>query len=151
MTIRWEDILSYEFSFSTTNVTYLTISLNDGSTKRFSFKDEKDQIHSVNELSIFSLFFYYISQFNQANESVKKIIMKPGFLTGKRGGFVICGLVILDVIAITIHFILNPGTVMFSLMSTFIILGLIVKRKTDTAFYNKMMQSVPRAPLFDQR
>jgi hypothetical protein len=146
ITINWGNIKYYKFSFSATNVTYLTIYLLDGSIKRFSFKDEKDQNHSEKELSIFSIFFYFINQFNRANESVTKIMMKPGFLTTKTGEFVIYGLAILDIVAITIHIILNPGTSMFSFMGAFIILGLIVKRKTDKAFFNKINQSNPRSP-----
>ena len=144
--IKWGNIQSYTFNFSATNVTYLAIYLFDGSINRFSFKDEKDQNHLEKELSIFSIFFYFIDQFNRANESAARIMMKPGFLITKTGKFIIYGLVMLDIVAITIHIILNPGTSMFSFMGAFIILGLIVKRKTDKAFFNKINQSNPRSP-----
>ena len=147
LTIAWTEIQSYKCSFSSSNVIYLVIYLRDGSTKSFSFKDEKNQEQAINEKSVFSIFNYYVGQYNLNKQSESEITLKPGFLTTKSGAFVLYGLAILAVVGIVIHFALAPKTFMLSFMSFFIIMGLLVKRKTDKTLYNKISQLEPRPPV----
>jgi positive regulator of sigma E activity len=147
LTIAWAEIQSYKCSFSSSNIVYLVIYLKDGSSKSFSFKDEKSQEQALNEKSVFSIFNYYVSQYNLDKQPECEITFEPGFLTTKSGALVLYSLTILAVIGIVIHFVLAPKTFMLSFMSFFIIMGLLVKRKTDKNFYNKINQLEPRPPI----
>jgi len=142
----WADIQSFKCSFSSSNTIYLVIYLKGGSSKSFSFKDEKDQEEALNEKSVFSIFYYYVRQYNSDKKQEEEITLKPGFLTTKPGAFVLYSLVILAVIGIVIHFVLAPKTFMLSFMSFFIIMGLLVKRKTDKDLYNKINKLEPKPP-----
>ena len=144
--MTWADIESFKCSFSS-EVTYLTIRLRDGSAKNFSFKEEKSQEQVINEKSVFSIFYYYVRQYNSDKNPEDGITLEPGFLTTKSGAFVLYGVAILAVVAIVIHFVLAPKTFMLSFMSFFIIIGLLVKRKTDKDLYNKINQLEPRPPI----
>jgi len=145
-TIPWAEMEYFKCSFSS-EVTYLTIGLRDGSTNNLSFKEEKTQEQIINEKSVFSVFYYYVRQYNSDKEPGDKIALKPGFLTTKSGAFVLFGVAILAVVAIVIHFVLAPKTFGLSFMSFFIIIGLLVKRKTDKDLYNKINQLEPRPPI----
>jgi hypothetical protein len=147
LTIAWADIQSYKCSFSSSNMVYLVIYLKDGSSKSFSFKDEKSQEQAINEKSVFSIFNYYVSQYNSDKQPEDEITLKPGFLTTKSGSIVLYTLAILAVVGIVIHFVLAPKTFMLSFMSFFIIMGLLVKRKTDKDLYNKINRLEPRPPV----
>ncbi len=147
LTITWADIQSYKCSFSSSNMVYLVVYFKDGSSKSFSFKDEKSQEQAINEKSVFSIFNYYVSQYNSDKQLEDKIILKAGFLTTKSGAFVLYSLTALAIVGIIIHFLLAPKTFMLSFMSFFIIMGLLVKRKTDKNLYNKINQLEPRPPV----
>ncbi len=146
LTIAWAEIQSYKCSFSSSNVIYLVIYLKDGSSRSFSFKDEKSQEQAINEKSVFSIFNYYVRQYNSDKQPEDKITLRPGFLTTKSGTFVLYSLTILAVVGIIIHFVLAPKTFMLSFMSFFVIMGLLVKRKTDKTLYNKISELESRPP-----
>jgi len=144
--ITWAEIESFKCSFSS-EVTYITIRLRNGSTNNLSFKEEKTQEQMINEKSVFSIFYYYVRQYNSDKPQEDAITLKPGFLTTKPGAFVLYSLVILAIVGIVIHFVLAPKTFMLSFMSFFIIIGLLVKRKTDKDLYNKINELEPRPPV----
>ena len=146
ITIAWAEIESFKCSFSS-GVTYITICLHDGSTNNLSFKEENTQEQIINEKSVFSLFYYYVRHYNSDKKPEDAITLKTGFLTTKPGAIVIYSLAILAVVGIVIHFVLAPNTFMLSFMSFFIIIGLLVKRKTDKDLYNKISQLNPRSPI----
>jgi len=146
VTIQWAAMKSFKCSFSS-NVTYLTIGLRNGSTVNLSFKEERTQEQVINEQSVFSIFYYYVRQFNSDKQQEDTIKLKPGFLTTKSGAVVLYGIAILAVVAIVIHVVLAPKTFMLSFMSFFLIIGLLVKRKTDKDLYNKINQLEPRPPI----
>lgn len=141
-TINWVDIQSYKCYFSASNITYIVIYLRNGSRKNFSFTDEKNQEQAMSQKSVFSLFYYFIKQYN-LNSPQEEIYFKPSFLTTKSGLIAIYIIVILAITAIIFHIILQPKTSMFSFMGLFIILGLIIKRKTDIDFCNKIKLASP--------
>lgn len=147
LTIAWTEIQSYKCSFSSSNVIYLVIYLRDGSTNNLSFKEEKTQEQIINDKSVFSIFYYYVRQYNSDKKPEDAIALKPGFLTTKVGAFVLYSVAALAVVAIVIHFVLAPKTFGLSFMSFFIIIGLLVKRKTDKDLYNKINQLEPRPPI----
>lgn len=145
-TIPWAEMKSFKCSFSS-EVTYLTIGLRDGSTNNFSFKEEKTQEQMINDKSVFSIFYYYVRQYNSDKQPEDTIILKPGFLTTTAGAFVLYSITTLAVAAIVIHFVLAPKTFGLSFMSFFMIMGLLVKRKTDKDLYKKINQLEPRPPI----
>nr|WP_199083284.1 hypothetical protein [Pedobacter sp. ASV19] len=146
LTIPWAEMESYKCSFSS-GVTYLTIGLRDGSTNNLSFKEEKTQEQIINEKSVFSIFYYYVKQYNSDKQQEDIIILKPGFLTTSAGAFVLYSVATLAVVAIVIHLVLAPKTFGLSFMGFFIIIGLLVKRKTDKDLYYKINQLEPRLPI----
>ncbi len=147
ITINWADVKSYKCYFSTSDVTYLVIYLRNGSSKSFSFKDEKSQEQAISEKSVFSILYYFIKQYNLGKQPEEEISFKPAFLTTRLGAFVLSSVIILAIAGIIIHIILQPKNSMFSFVSLFIILGLVLKRKTDIAFNNKMSHLEPRPPV----
>jgi hypothetical protein len=147
ITVNWAAIKSYKCYFSTSDVTYLAIYLRNGSSKSFSFKDEKNQEQAISEKSAFSILYYFIKQYNLGKQSEEGISFKPAFLTTKLGAFVLYSVITLAIAGIVVHVILQPKTSMFSFISLFIILGLVMKRKTDMAFSNKISQLEPRLPV----
>jgi len=144
--INWADMKGYKCYISASNVTYMVIYLQNGSKKSFSFKDEKDQDQAINEKSIFSIVHYFVKQYNSDKEPNAKICIKPPFLVTKSGVFLLYALFALTLLAITLHFIMQPKTSIFSFMGLFIVLGLMVKRKKDKEFYGKISQLEPRLP-----
>src|SRR5882757_9042972 len=110
---------SFKFYFSDSDVTYLTIYLNDQSIRRLSFNDKKNPNNAITELSIFSIFYYFVSQYNRADGQDAKISMEPGFFAIKFGEYVIYVLVMLDIVAISFYIILRPGTSIFSFIGLF--------------------------------
>ena len=144
--INWEVIKTYKCSFSSSLTTDIILNLRDGSQKRFSFSDQKNQEQAVSEKSVFSIFHYFVKQYNRSKEVKDQILLQPGFLTTKVGSFVLILLFCAALFGIVAHFFINPKTFKFSFMSLFIILGLIAKRKSDKNFYNRIIQLDPRSP-----
>ena len=142
VTIPWAEMKFFKCSFSS-EVIYLTLGLRDGSTNNLSFKDERTQEQLINDKSVFSIFYYYVRQYNSDKQLEGTITLKPGFLTTKAGAFVLYSVAAFAIVAIVIHFVLAPKTFGMSFMSFFIIMGLLVKRKTDKDFYNKINQLEP--------
>lgn len=140
LAIAWGDIKSYKFYFSQSNVTYLVIYLRNGSTEHLSFNDEKNQQQALKEKSIFSIFFYFVKQYNLAKQSEQQIFYEPGFWTSTAGKFTLIGLSFLSIVAIIFHIIFHPETSIFSFMGIFMTLWFVIKRKTDKEFYNKITQ-----------
>ncbi len=148
--INWSDIESYKCYFTQSNITYIVIYLRNGLTKTFSFSDEKNQEEAIGNKSVFSIFHYFISQYNLGKQKDEMITFKPGFFTTKLGGVVLLSLTSLSVFVIILHFIVDSKTAKFSFMSVFILLGLLVKREGDKKFYNKISQLEPLSP-FDNK
>ena len=144
--MTWAKMESFKCSFSS-GVTYISIRLRDGSTNNLSFKEERTQEQIINEKSVFSIFYYYISQYNSNKQQEDKIALRPGFLTTTTGALLLYSLTALAIVAIIIHIILAPSSFMLSFMSFFIIIGLVLKRKTDKDLYNKINQLEPRPPI----
>lgn len=145
-TITWAEIHSYKCSFSS-QVTYITVRLHNGLKYGMSFKEEKTQEQVINEKSVFSIFYYYISQYNSNKQQEDKIVLQPGFLTTNSGALLLYSLTAVAIGEIIIHIVFAPSSFMLSFMSFFIIIGLLLKRKTDKDLYNKMVQLEPRTPI----
>ena len=144
--VNWIQIRSYKCSFSSSNMTFLNLYLKDGSLKSFSFKDEKTQEQAIKEKSVFSIFNYYAVNYNSNQVPEDKITLRPSFLTTRLGTIVLYTVGILAVITIVIHHLLESKTFMLSFMSLFIVLGLLVKRRTDKLLYNKISTLDSRLP-----
>lgn len=141
--ISWAEIQSFKCSFSS-GVTYITIRLRDRSNNNLSFKEGKTQEQILSEKSVFSIFYYYVRQYNRNQLPEDAIVLKPGFLTTKLGALLLYSLTGLAIASIIIHIKLAPRTFMLSFMSGFIIIGLVVKRKNDKDLYNRISQLEPR-------
>lgn len=133
LVINWKDIKSYNFSISPDKITTLTINLNTGKRKSFSFKDDKDQDIALKDRSVFSVFYFFAYQYGKENQSGHKIYFKPGFLTTKAGHILICSLFALTIAEIVFHFLVAPDTTFFSVIAAFtfdfIILNTLLKDK----------------------
>jgi len=144
--MTWAEMESFKCSFSS-GVTYLTIGLRDGSKHNFSFEEEKTEEQTeeeiINEKGVFSIFYYYVCQYNSTQQPNDAIIVKPGFLVTMPGAILLYGLTVLAIAAIIIHAAMAPKTFGLSFMSFFIIIGLVAKRKTDKVLYNKIKELEP--------
>jgi hypothetical protein len=142
--IQWSEIENYKFSFST-SMTDFTLKLKNGSKKHYLFNEEMTQEQAINGKSFFSIFYYYIKQYNIEKRN-EEIALKPGFFTTRLGSFIIFSICCLVVFGIIINYFINPKTFKFSFMSFFIILGILAKRKSDKNFHELVNQLEPRNP-----
>jgi len=142
--IYWENLQSYKCNFSS-NSFELTIILKNGSNYNMSFKEDKTQEQMLFEKSVFSIFSYCVSQYN-LNKNNNKILFEPGYLTTKSGTLLVYILITLAIAEIIIHFLLAPNSFLLSFMSLFIIIGILVKRKTDKNSYYKISHLESRNP-----
>ena len=147
--ILWAEIRAYKFSVSSSGTTYLDIYLRNGPTRRLSFKENKDQKAVLYQKSAFSIFYYFVSAYNSQNASQQQIQVEPGFFTTRSGEYVLYSLVILCVIAVTLHLIISPRTSMFSFVGVFITLGLLAKRRSDKLLFNLITGLEPRSPFVE--
>ena len=106
--------------------------------KEFGFKDNKTEDESINSESIFSVFRTFVKQYNSDKELDDKIALNPGFLTTNAGTFFMLFEGILILFAAILVLFLHPKSFPFLLMSIFIFIPLLVKRKQDKKFYEKM-------------
>jgi hypothetical protein len=133
-TIPWADMKGYNFDFlksakSNFTATNLTIYLRNGKRQRFCFSDEKEQQESLHEKSIFSIFYYFVKQFNHGKTPGSEISLMPGFLSTGAGIALLFSVMGLSVIAIIIHSRVAPDTVYFSWIGGFFItIGIIASR-----------------------
>lgn len=149
ISVNWSDIKSYKCYFTQSNITYVVMYLRNGSSNTFSFSDEKNQEEAIESKSVFSIFHYFITQYNLDKKKDEMITFRPGFFTTKLGGIVLLSLTSIIILFIIIHFIVDSKTAKFSFMSVFILLGLLAKREGDKKFYNKINQLDPRSPFND--
>ncbi len=144
---NWTDIKAYKCYFSQTNITFLTIYLRNKTYKAFLFKDDKDQTKAINEKSVFSIFYYFVNQYNSSKNAKDIILIEEGFLNTKKGIFIIYSLVLLATLNITINIIYKPkASLPLILMSVFIVIGLFVKRSKDKNLYKTISQQKNQSP-----
>jgi hypothetical protein len=147
--IPWTEIRAYKFYVSASGTTYLNIYLRNGPARHLSFKENKDQKAILYKKSAFSIFYYFVSDYNSREASQERIQIEPGFFTTRSGEYVLYSLIILSVIAVTLHLIFSPRTSMFSFVGVFITLGLLAKRRSDKLLYNLIAGLEPRSPFVE--
>lgn len=135
---NWNDIKAYKFYFTPSKLTYLDIYLKNGSWSEFGFKDNKTEDESINSESIISTFRAFVRRYNSEKEQNDKIILRPGFLTTASGTFFMLCVAVLILTAIIFALIKSPKSLPFLLMSIFIFIPLVIKRRQDKKFYEKM-------------
>jgi hypothetical protein len=136
----WTDVKSYAVYFSPAKNTVLTINFWNGSKKRWSFKENKNEKEAINSESAFSLFYFYIKEFNMENLN-KKIVLTPGFLATKSGNTFLIILICLLIAAFILHLSLHaPSSFLSLLMSVSITFQLFVKRKQQKSLYEKLIK-----------
>jgi hypothetical protein len=135
----WEDIRCYKCSFSSNKYTSITINLKDGVNKNYLFKDNKTENESIQEESVFSIFYSYVSQYNTGKTLDEKICLSPLFLASRSGKFCIILLAILGIAAIIFQFLLAGKLALSSLMSFSIFLQLILRRENYKTTYKNIM------------
>ncbi|RYE26564.1 MAG: hypothetical protein EOP45_03845 [Sphingobacteriaceae bacterium] len=135
----WEDIKCYKCSFSSNKYTSITLNLKDGVSKNYLFKDNKTENESIQEESIFSIFYSYVSQYNAGKPFDGKICLSPLFLASSSGAICIILLAILGITAIIFQFLLAGKLAFSSLMSFSIFLQLIIRRENYKKTYKNIM------------
>lgn len=137
----WEDIKYYKCSFSSNKYTSIKIYLKDGINKNYVFKDNKTEKESIQEESIFSIFYSYISRYNADKIFSEKIFLSPSFLTTRLGTICIILLAILAIAAIVLQFLFTGKLLpLSSLMGFSILLQLIIRRGNYKKTYNNIMK-----------
>lgn len=137
---RWSEIKAYKFYFTPSKLTYLDIYLRDGKCSEFGFKDNKTQGESIraDDLNIFNVFRSFIKKYNSNKMDDEKIILRPGFLTTRKGTFIMFLLGALILTGLLILIFANPSSSPFLFIGIFIFIPLLVKRKSDKNLYDQM-------------
>lgn len=135
---NWDDIDSYKFYFTPSKFTGLDIYCRNGKNKRFIFLDNKTQEESIKQKSIFSIFRFYIKDYNLSKTKEGKIIIRPGFLTTKVGTLVIwcCGILIIA--SIILHISKFNASIPFLIIGICSFFPLLLKRRQDKKMYEQM-------------
>jgi hypothetical protein len=132
----WRDIDSYRFYFDTKKNTCLTLYLKDKRRKTFIFQDSKAFDEAVNQESVFSNFYSYVTEFNKGEN---KIMLKPGFLTTSVGKLIIVFEVALLSFALLLHLIKNNfSSSYYLLLGIGFIIPQIINRMQNKAIYDKI-------------
>ncbi len=149
-TFYWDEIKSYKFYFSQTNVSFLTIYFKNGSSNSFTFVDEKTQEKAIKEKSVFSIFHYFVSVYNQGKEADDSIAFTPGLYNTKAGVIGVVSFFSIILISIFASLKYKPDMVVVpALFGVSMFLALLGKRVGDNNMKKAIDQLTPRSP-FDQ-
>lgn len=127
--ILWSDIKSYKCYFSESNKTFLTVYLKNSKKHGYIFCDNKNQEQAISEKSVFSMFYFYISNYNETQTN-GIITIRPTFFSTKQGTIVLWIITIIAIIAIIKH-IISHTPIYQLLMPLAILAGLFLKREGD--------------------
>ncbi|WP_198170104.1 hypothetical protein [Mucilaginibacter arboris] len=138
---RWDDIKYYKCTFSSNKYTSISIYLKDGVNKNYVFKDNKAENEAIQEESIFSIFYSYISRYNTDKTFNERIFLSPSFLVTRLGTICIILLAILGIASVLFQF-LYAGKLLplSSLMGFSMLLQLIIRRGNYKKTYNNIMK-----------
>ena len=143
----WSDIQSYKVYFSKTDITFLTIYLKGNKSKTFPFKDEKDEETAANENSVFSIFYFYVKEYNKSIANEDSIVVSKGFLNTRNGTITIYVFVVIAVFDILLNIMYKPkDSMLFILMGLFVVIGLLLKRSSDRTLFKSINQKKVRPP-----
>lgn len=137
--MSWGDIASFRCS-SSSDVTCISVKLHDGSSKKLSVKEQNVGGQIQDKKSVVNVFCHYVSRYNLNKEPVKKITLRPSFLTTASGTFLLYTFTALATLAVVIHLFLMPGTFMLSMMVFFIAINMMLIRKSNKTLYHKINQ-----------
>ena len=133
------DIKSYNIQFPTSKFACLTLNLNSGSKKEFSFLTRRFNDSQSDTDKVIESIHTSFKKFNIQHKQTKTIQFKPSFYASKKGLYTIASLVLLSIIPIALSIKLDknlPAT----FVATILIIGqLLVRRSTDLSFYKKMI------------
>lgn len=138
LSYNWDEIKAYKFYFTDSKLTYLDIYLKNGKFKEFGFKDNKTEEESINNESVFSIFYSFIKKYNADKPHNEKIYFAPGFLVKPVGIFLLFILAALIAIDITLHILKYESNIGFIIFATALFLGLIGKRIEQKRLYERM-------------
>ena len=127
--ILWSETKYYKCNFTESNKTFLTIYLKNGKKYNFIFCDNKNQEQAISEKSVFSIFYFYVTNYN-STQTDEGITITQGFFSTKQGTVVLWIITIIVVIALIKHFISHTPIYQL-LMPISILVGLFLKREGD--------------------
>ena len=132
------DIKSYNIKFPTSRFACLTLNLNSGSKKEFSFLTEQRNVSQHNTNKVIESIHTSFKRFNIEHNKLKTIEFKPSFYASQKGFYTIASLVLLSIISIVLAIKLNKNLPATSIGTILIIGQLLIRRSADLSFYEKL-------------
>ena len=99
--VQWDDISGYHWGMTSDGCTRFILYLKNGTEAGFRFIEGKSREQAINQKSIFSVFFYFLTQRNK-NLPNTTIAHQPGFLTSFAGGAILVFLTVFVIAMILI-------------------------------------------------
>lgn len=137
---KWGNIKSYEFYFTPTKNTNLTIHFRKGVAKFWGFKDNRSSDEAFQDKeSLFNVFSFYIKQFNVGKNLEQEITLRPGLLATIKGTNILYAVIAIMVSGFTFHLIMQPKTSFVTFfIGFFLTLQLFMKGKQEKELYEKI-------------
>lgn len=146
--VGWAQVRAYSFYFSASDITTLALYLRDGTTQRFAFNDGKGFDQASTETSAFSLFYYFLDQYNR-HAAGEKIQCVPGFFATGAGRAVLFALAALVPTGVAGQLVFRlPHEVLYygSGVCFWMVFALWGTRKGNEQVCARIAQLVPRPP-----
>lgn len=137
--LAFKDIRNYKISFPSSEFYVIEFILKDNRKIKFSFIDyPKTDSNTMSSSEIISLLNKSIKDYNHAS-GVKKIVYKFSFIASKKGLITLAAIVVLLLVAITLHIITKQyQTIPVSLICGFLLLmRSSSQRKVDLTYYKE--------------
>ncbi|MBS1495651.1 MAG: hypothetical protein JSU03_07850 [Bacteroidetes bacterium] len=140
MNYNWDEVKAFKFYFTPSKLTYLSIYLKDGSHKQFGFKDNKTEVESINGESVFSIFYFFVKNYNKYNPKGEEINFVPGLLAKPIGIILLCVLAVLIITDIILHVFKYDNNIGFLIFGTGLFFGLLVQRTQQKKLFKRMIR-----------
>jgi len=136
--LPFKNIASYKIFFPSSEFCDIEFILNDNSKIDFSFIDFEKEDNLTSSSEIISLLNKSIKDYNNASEA-KRIVFKSSFIASKKGLIALNAMVVLLLIAISLHIITKQyQTIPVSLICGFLLLmRSSSQRKVDLTYYKE--------------
>lgn len=132
------NIQSYNIKFPTNRFACLTLNLNSGNKKEFSFLRRPFNDSQSDTDTVIESIHLSFKQFNIVHKETKTIEFEPSFYASRKGLITIVVLCMLLIIPIALAIHLNKNLPLTFLASILIIGQLVSRRMADLNFYKKM-------------
>lgn len=112
----------------------------NGKFREFGFKENKteDEIFENSGTNLFKIFRHYVKEYNSGKEPSDSICLRPGFFATRSGAVLLWLVGLLMVGAVILMATKNIKSIAFLLIGAGAYLPLLVKRKADKEFYNRV-------------